>query len=458
MAQLKRYSWRCRSLFLLQEVYILGKMTSEMQLVSIGKLVPYVNNARTHSKEQITKLRSSLREFGFVNPVIIDREFNVIAGHGRILAAKEENIEQVPCVFVDYLTEAQKKAYILADNRFALDAGWDEDMLRVEMEALQDMDFDISLTGFDEAEIADLFAADDNEAQEDDFDEDAALQAEPFVKAGDLWLLGRHRLLCADSTNTENVKLLMDGKKANVCITDPPYACNYTGGTGMKIMNDNLKGEEFYQFLLSAFKNAYENLADGAAIYIFHSDAEKVNFYNAVVAAGFHYSTTCIWVKQSLVLGRFDYQMRHEPVIYAFKDTVKHKFYGDRKQTTVWEFDRPSKSKLHPTTKPLPLIAYPMKNSSLVNSIVLDLFGGSGSTLMAAEQMDRTAYLMELDPVYASAIVRRFVAYRGNTEDVHIIRDGQKLACSEVYIPTAEDLGMKDSAINDIQKGRKKGG
>ena len=429
-----------------------------MQLVPIGKLIPYVNNARTHSKEQITKLRSSLREFGFVNPVIIDREFNVIAGHGRILAAKEENIEQVPCVFVDHLTEAQKKAYILADNRFALDAGWDEDMLRVEMEALQGMDFDISLTGFDESEIADLFAADDNEAQEDDFDEDAALQAEPFVKAGDLWLLGKHRLLCGDATKPEDVKLLMDGKKANVCITDPPYACNYTGGTGMKIMNDNLKGEEFYQFLLSAFKNAYENLADGAAIYIFHSDAEKVNFYNAVVAAGFHYSTTCIWVKQSLVLGRFDYQMRHEPVIYAFKDTVKHKFYGDRKQTTVWEFDRPSKSKLHPTTKPLPLVAYPMKNSSLVNSIVLDLFGGSGSTLMAAEQMDRTAYLMELDPVYASAIVRRFVAYRGNTEDVHIIRDGKKLPCSEAYIPTAEELGMKDSTINDIQKGRKKGG
>ena len=436
----------------------MGKTTSEMQLVPIGKLIPYVNNARTHSKEQITKLRSSLREFGFVNPVIIDREFNVIAGHGRILAAKEENIEQVPCVFVDYLTEAQKKAYILADNRFALDAGWDEDMLRVEMEALQDMDFDISLTGFDEAEIADLFAADDNEAQEDDFDEDAALQAEPFVKTGDLWLLGKHRLLCADSTKPEDVKLLMDSKKANVCITDPPYSCNYTGGTGMKIMNDNLKGEEFYQFLLSAFKNAYENLADGAAIYIFHSDAEKVNFYNAVVAAGFHYSTTCIWVKQALVLGRFDYQMRHEPVIYAFKDTVKHKFYGDRKQTTVWEFDRPSKSKLHPTTKPLPLIAYPMKNSSLVNSIVLDLFGGSGSTLMAAEQMDRTAYLMELDPVYASAIVRRFVAYRGNTEDVHIIRDGKTLPCSEVYIPTAEDLGMKDTTINDVQKGRKKGG
>ena len=436
----------------------MNKTTSEMKIVPISKLVPYANNARTHSPEQINKLRGSLREFGFVSPVIIDKDYGILAGHGRVMAARAENIEQVPCVFVDHLTEAQKKAYILADNRFALDAGWDEDMLRVEMEALQGMDFDISLTGFDEAEIADLLSLDDGEAQEDDFDEDAALQAEPFVKAGDLWLLSKHRLLCADSTKPEDVKLLMDGKKANVCITDPPYACNYTGGTGMKIMNDNLKGEEFYQFLLSAFKNAYENLADGAAIYIFHSDAEKVNFYNAVVAAGFHYSTTCIWVKQSLVLGRFDYQMRHEPVIYAFKDTVKHKFYGDRKQTTVWEFDRPSKSKLYPTTKPLPLVAYPMKNSSLVNSIVLDLFGGSGSTLMAAEQMDRTAYLMELDPVYASAIVRRFVAYRGNTEDVHIIRDGQKLPCSEVYIPTAEELGMKDSTINDIQKGRKKGG
>ena len=436
----------------------MNKTTSEMKLVPISKLVPYANNARTHSPEQINKLRGSLREFGFVSPVIIDKDYGILAGHGRVAAARAEGMENVPCVFVDHLSEAQKKAYILADNRFALDAGWDEDMLRVEMEALQGMDFDISLTGFDESEIADLLSLDDGDAQEDDFDVDAALQAEPFVKAGDLWLLGKHRLLCADSTKPEDVKLLMDSKKANVCITDPPYSCNYTGSTGMKIMNDNLKGEEFYQFLLSAFKNAYENLADGAAIYIFHSDAEKVNFYNAVVAAGFHYSTTCIWVKQSLVLGRFDYQMRHEPVIYAFKDTVKHKFYGDRKQTTVWEFDRPSKSKLHPTTKPLPLIAYPMKNSSLVNSIVLDLFGGSGSTLMAAEQMDRTAYLMELDPAYASAIVRRFVAYRGNTEDVHIIRDGKTLPCSEVYIPTAEDLGMKDSTINDVQKGRKKGG
>ena len=434
----------------------MGKTTTDMQLVPIGKLVPYANNARTHSPEQVTKLRSSLREFGFINPVIIDRDYGIIAGHGRVLAAKAEGITDVPCVFVDHLTEAQKKAYILADNRYAMDAGWDEEMLRVEIEALQGMDFDLGLTGFDEKELADLFAVND-EPEEDEFDEEAALQAEPFVKKGDLWLLGKHRLLCGDSTKADDVALLMDGNKANVCITDPPYACNYTGGTGMKIMNDNLKGEEFYQFLLSAFKNAYDNLADGAAIYIFHSDAEKVKFYNATIAAGFHYSTTCIWVKQSLVLGRFDYQMRHEPIIYAFKDTVKHKFYGDRKQTTVWEFDRPSKSKLHPTTKPLPLIAYPMKNSSLVNSIVLDLFGGSGSTLIAAEQLERMAYLMELDPVYASAIVRRFVAYQGNTDNISVIRDGKNLACSEVYTPTDEDMAIRDAHVNDAQKRRKEG-
>ena len=434
----------------------MAKTTTDMQLVPIDKLIPYANNARTHSKEQITKLRSSLREYGFISPVIIDRDFNVLCGHGRIAAAKEEHIAEVPCVFVDHLTEAQKKGFILADNRFAMDAGWDEDMLRVEMEALQGMDFDLGLTGFDEMELADLFNLDEGEAKEDDFDEDAALQAEPFVQKGDLWLLGRHRLLCGDSTKSDDVALLMDGKKANVCITDPPYACNYTGGTGMKIMNDDLKGAEFYSFLLASFKNAYASLADGAAIYIFHSDAEKVNFFNATVAAGFHYSTTCIWVKNALVIGRMDYQMRHEPVIYAFKDTARHRFYAGRKETTVWEFDKPTKSKLHPTTKPLPLIAYPMRNSSQTNGIVLDLFGGSGSTLMAAEQLDRMAYLMELDPVYASAIVRRFAAYKGSTDDVYVIRDGQKLPCSEVYVPTEEELGMKDATVNDPQKGRNK--
>ena len=431
--------------------------TTDMRLVPIDKLVPYVDNARTHSADQIMKLRSSLREFGFINPVIIDSDFGVIAGHGRLMAAKEEGFTEVPCVLADHLTEAQKKAYILADNRYAQDAGWDEEMLKVEIEALQGMDFDVSLTGFDDTEIADLFAKDEDDIQEDDFDEDAALEAEAFVEHGDIWLLGNHRLMCGDSTRSEDVSLLMDGKKANLCITDPPYNCAYKGSTGMTIMNDSWSNAEaFYNFLLDAFRNAYAALADGAAIYIFHSDAEKVNFFNATVNAGFHYSTTCIWVKNAMVLGRMDFQMRHEPVIYAFKDTAKHKFYGDRKQTTVWEFDKPTKSKLHPTSKPLPLIAYPLQMSSQVNGLVLDLFGGSGSTLIAADQMDRTAYLMELDPKYASAIVRRYAASRQSAEDIYVLRGGKKLHCNDIYQMTEVDLGIRDGTVRDEQKGRKR--
>ena len=422
--------------------------TTQMQLVDINKLVPYVNNARTHSPEQITKLRSSLREFGFVNPVLIDREFNVLAGHGRLTAAKEEGIKEVPCVFVEHLSEAQKKGYILADNKLALDAGWDDELLKVEMESLQEMGFDIGMTGFDESELADLFK-EDTDAEDDNYDIDEALEKEPFVMPGDIWKLGTHRLLCGDATKEDDVRLLMDGKKANACITDPPYNCSYEGGTGMKIMNDHWdSSEKFYQFLLAAFKNAYNALADGAAFYCFHSDAEKVNFFNATVNAGFHYSTTCIWVKDTLVIGRADFQQRHEPVIYAFKDTAKHKFYGDRKQTTVWEFDRPKKSKLHPTMKALPLIAYPIKLSSQENGIILDLFGGSGSTLMAADQMNRSCYTTELDPKYASAIVRRYTAAHGGTENITVIRNGVELPCSDVYIPTDDDLAFKEDGVN----------
>ena len=422
--------------------------TTQMQLVDINKLVPYVNNARTHSPEQITKLRSSLREFGFVNPVLIDREFNVLAGHGRLTAAKEEGIKEVPCVFVEHLSEAQKKGYILADNKLALDAGWDDELLKVEMESLQEMGFDIGMTGFDESELADLFK-EDTDAEDDNYDIDEALEKEPFVMPGDIWKLGTHRLLCGDATKENDVRLLMDGKKANACITDPPYNCAYEGGTGMRIMNDHWdSSEKFYQFLLAAFKNAYNSLADGAAFYCFHSDAEKVNFFNATVNAGFHYSTTCIWVKDTLVIGRADFQQRHEPVIYAFKDTAKHKFYGDRKQTTVWEFDRPKKSKLHPTMKALPLIAYPIKLSSQENGIILDLFGGSGSTLMAADQMNRSCYTTELDPKYASAIVRRYTAAHGGTENITVIRNGVELPCSDVYIPTDDDLAFKEDGVN----------
>ena len=406
------------------------KTTTEMQLVPIAKLVPYVNNARTHSPEQITKLRSSLREFGFINPVIIDRDFNVIAGHGRILAAKEEGITEVPCVFADYLTEAQKKAYIIADNRMAMDAGWDEELLRVEIESLQGMDFDPLLTGFDEKELAALFD-DGIEAKEDDFDVDAELQKPTFTKSGDVWILGRHRLVCGDSTKTETYTTLMDDIKANLVITDPPYNVNYEGSAG-KIKNDNMAGEKFYEFLLAAFQNMESVMATDASIYVFHADTEGLNFRRAFADAGFYLSGCCIWKKQSLVLGRSPYQWQHEPVLYGWKKNGKHQWYTGRKETTIWEFDKPKKNGDHPTMKPIPLLAYPIGNSSMANSVVLDPFGGSGSTLIACEQTDRICRTIELDEKFCDVIVNRYIEQAGTADGVSVLRDGKTYSYGEV--------------------------
>jgi len=409
----------------------MGKTTTEMQLIPLGKLVPYVNNARTHSPEQLTKLRSSLREFGFINPVIIDRDFNVIAGHGRIAAAKEEGITEVPCVFVDYLTEAQKKAYILADNRMALDAGWDEELLRIEIESLQGADFDVSLTGFGEDEIEDLFAGDgEKDVKDDDFDLSAALEKAAFVERGDIWTVGRHRLLCGDATSAEDVAALMDGKKANLIVTDPPYNVAFKSGSGLSIQNDSMENGEFYTFLYNSFQNMAEHLEKGGAAYVFHADTEGLNFRKAFVDAGFHLAGVCIWVKNSLVLGRSDYQWQHEPVLYGFLKNGKHPWYSDRKQTTIWNYDKPKRNKNHPTSKPLDLLGYPISNSSQENAIVLDTFGGSGSTLMACEQTDRICHMMELDEKYASVILRRYVEDTGDSENVYVVRAGEKIPYS----------------------------
>ena len=399
------------------------KTTTEMQLVPISKLVPYVNNARTHSPEQIKKLRSSLREFGFINPVIIDRDYGVIAGHGRILAAKEEGIREVPCVFADHLTEAQKKAYIIADNRMAMDAGWDEELLRVEIESLQGMDFDPLLTGFDEKELAALFD-DGAEAKDDDFDVDEELEKPVFSKTGDVWTLGRHRLVCGDSTKAETYEILMQGKKANLVVTDPPYNVNYEGTAG-KIKNDNMAAEKFYQFLLDAFTNMEKVMAEDASIYVFHADTEGLNFRRAFSDAGFYLSGCCIWKKPSLVLGRSPYQWQHEPVLYGWKKNGKHQWYSDRKQTTIWEFDKPKKNGDHPTMKPIPLLAYPISNSSMSNTLILDPFGGSGSTLIACEQTDRSCCTIELDEKYCDVIVKRYVELKGSAEDVSVERESQ---------------------------------
>lgn len=409
------------------------KTTTEMQLVDIAKLIPYINNARTHSPEQVTKLRASLREFGFVNPVIIDKDYNVIAGHGRLMAAKEEGIREIPCVFVDYLTDAQKKAYILADNRMAMDAGWDEELLRVEIEALQGENFDVSLTGFSDDDLADLFAGDSkSDAKDDDFDLNDALEKAAFVEKGDIWSVGRHRLMCGDATKAEDVAALMDGKKANLLMTDPPYGVSFKSSDGLTIQNDSIKGDDFYQFLLAAFKNIVDNMESGGAAYVFHADTEGLNFRRAFQDAGFHLAGCCIWVKNSLVLGRSDYQWQHEPVLYGFLQNGKHKWFSDRSQTTVWNFDKPKKNKNHPTSKPLDLLGYPIGNSSQANAIVVDTFGGSGSTLMACEQMNRICYTMELDEKYASVILRRYVEDTNDADNVFVIRNGEKIMYSDL--------------------------
>ena len=410
------------------------KTTTEMQLISTEKLIPYVNNARTHSAEQINKLRSSLREFGFINPVIIDRDYNVIAGHGRIEAAKAESISEVPCVFADYLTEAQKKAYILADNRMAMDAGWDEELLRVEIEALQAESFDVGLTGFDESEIADLFET-DSEVKDDDFDVGAELEKPPVTKSGDLWLLGNHRLICGDSTREETYTLLMDGKKANLVVTDPPYNVNYEGSAG-KIKNDNMENGRFYQFLLDAFTCMEKVMENDASIYVFHADTEGLNFRKAFAEAGFYLSGTCIWKKQSLVLGRSPYQWQHEPVLFGWKKKGRHQWYTGRKESTIWEFDKPKKNGDHPTMKPVPLVAYPIKNSSMSNCIVLDPFSGSGSTLIACEQTDRVCHTIELDEKFCDVIVKRYIEQAGTTENVYVVRDSQTIKFDELEVGT----------------------
>lgn len=411
----------------------MARTTTQMEMVSIDKLIPYVNNARTHSAEQVNKLRSSLREFGFVNPVIVDKDYGIIAGHGRVLAAKEEGIDEVPCVLVDYLTEAQKKAYIIADNRFAQDAGWDEELLRIEIESLQGEDFDISLTGFEADEIADLFKdGNDKEVQDDDYDLSAALEKAAFVEKGDVWTVGRHRLMCGDATSADDVSKLMDGRKANLVLTDPPYGVSFQSSDGLSIQNDSIKGEEFYQFLLSAMQNMAAVLENGGAAYVFHADTEGLNFRKAFVDAGFHLAGCCIWVKNSLVLGRSDYQWQHEPVLYGFLQNGKHPWYSDRKQTTIWNFDKPKRNKNHPTSKPLDLLAYPISNSTQANAIVIDTFGGSGSTLMACEQSNRICCTMELDEKYASVILRRYVEDGGNPDDVYVERNGEKLMYSDL--------------------------
>lgn len=409
--------------------------TTQMQLVDINKLVPYVNNARTHSPEQITKLRSSLREFGFVNPVLIDREFNVLAGHGRIAAAKEESIKEVPCVFVEHLSEAQKKAYILADNRMSLDAGWDDSLLKVEMESLQEMGFDIGMTGFDEMEIADLFET-DTEGEEDNFDVDAELEKPCFSKTGDVWHIGRHTVICGDSTDPETYKRLLGDTKVNLVCTDAPYFVNLVNKSG-RIANDNLDDKAAYEFLMKAFTNFKNAMAKDASIYEFYATMKTRVFYDAFEDAGFKVGAGLIWKKPRAPFMRTDWKFNMEPIIWGWRKDGKHIWYGDQKQTAVFEFDGIKDSEKegfsHPSSKPVPLIVYLIKQCTQTNGLVLDGFLGSATTLIACEQIDRTCYGIELEPKFVDVAVVRYLQYKNNdSSDVYVIRDGEKIPYSEL--------------------------
>jgi len=397
------------------------------------ELLPADYNPRKDLKPgdlEYEKLKRSIEQFGYVEPVIWNKTTGrVVGGHQRLKVLMDMGHTEVDCVVVE-LSEEKEKALNIALNKIS--GEWDKDKLALLITDLQGADFDVSLTGFDPAEIDDLFKDSMKDGvKEDDFDVAAELEKPTITKAGDIWTLGRHRLICGDSTKEETFEQLMAGKKVNLVITDPPYNVNYEGSAG-KIQNDNMADAAFYDFLLAAFQNTEGVMADDASIYVFHADTEGLNFRKAFADVGFYLSGCCIWKKQSLVLGRSPYQWQHEPCLYGWKKKGKHLWYTGRKESTIWEFDKPKKNGDHPTMKPVPLLAYPIMNSSLTNSLVLDPFGGSGSTLIACEQTDRICYTIELDEKFCDVIVKRYIEQVGTADGVSVQRDGLTYQYSEV--------------------------
>lgn len=398
-------------------------------------LLPADYNPRKDLKPgdaEYEKLKRSIEQFGYVEPVIWNKTTGrVVGGHQRLKVLMDMGMTEVDCVVVE-MDEDKEKALNIALNKISGD--WDKDKLALLIADLQGADFDVSLTGFEPAEIDDLFKDTLKDGvKDDDFDVGAELEKPTMTKPGDIWTLGRHRLICGDSTKAETFDLLMGSTKANLVITDPPYNVNYEGSAG-KIKNDNMADDAFYNFLLDAYTQMHSAMADDASIYVFHADTEGLNFRRAFADAGFYLSGCCIWKKQSLVLGRSPYQWQHEPCLYGWKKNGKHQWYTGRKETTIWEFDKPKKNGDHPTMKPIPLLAYPIMNSSMSNSVVLDPFGGSGSTLIACEQTDRICYTVELDEKFCDVIVKRYIEQVGGSDEVSVIRDGLSYKYSEVEV------------------------
>ena len=398
-------------------------------------LLPADYNPRKDLKPgdaEYEKLKRSIEQFGYVEPVIWNQTTGrVVGGHQRLKVLMDMGMTEVDCVVVA-MDEEKEKALNIALNKISGD--WDKDKLALLIADLQGTDFDVSLTGFEPAEIDALFKDTLKDGvKDDDFDVGAELAQPTITKPGDIWTLGRHRLICGDSTKAETYAALMGSTKANLVITDPPYNVNYEGSAG-KIKNDNMADEAFYNFLLDAYTQMHSAMADDASIYVFHADTEGLNFRRAFADAGFYLSGCCIWKKQSLVLGRSPYQWQHEPCLYGWKKNGKHQWYTGRKETTIWEFDKPKKNGDHPTMKPIPLLAYPIMNSSMSNSVVLDPFGGSGSTLIACEQTDRICYTVELDEKFCDVIVKRYIEQVGGADGVTVQRDGLTYKYSEVEV------------------------
>ena len=427
------FAWSCTGAASPRRQDLKRRIHLLIKKIASERLIPADYNPRKDLKPgdpEYEKLKRSLEEFGYVEPIIWNQTTShIVGGHQRLKVLLDMGITEVECVVVEMGAE-KEKALNIALNKISGD--WDRDKLSTLIMDLQSADFDISLTGFDPCEIDDLFMeAFEDAIRDDDFDVDAELQRRAMSKMGDVWLLGRHRLVCGDSTKENPFTALMDGKLANLVVTDPPYNVDYEGSAG-KIKNDNMGNEAFYNFLLSAFTNIEAAMSQDASIYVFHSDTEGLNFRKAFSDAGFQLSGCCIWKKPSLVLGRSPYQWQHEPILFGWKKKGKHNWYADRKQTTIWEFDKQKRNADHPTMKPIDLLAYPIMNSSLTNCIVLDPFGGSGSTLVACEQSGRSCYMIELDEKYCDVIVKRYIAQVGESDTVALIRDGVTLKYSEV--------------------------
>jgi len=397
----------------------------------VAGLIPYVNNSRKHSEEQVAQIAASIKEFGWTNPILVDGANGIIAGHGRLMAARKLGMEAVPVIELAHLSEPQRKALIIADNKLAMNAEWDNDLLMLELGELLEGGFDLDLLGFGKDELDALLSP--TEATEGLTDEDAVpeVPAAPVTVIGDVWLLGRHRVMCGDSCSITDMEKLVAGRQADMWLTDPPYNVAYEGGTKEKltIQNDSMADDAFRQFLRDAYVTADSTMKPGAVFYIWHADSEGYNFRGAAQDAGWKVRQCLIWKKSSLVMGRQDYHWKHEPCLYGWKEGAGHLWATDRKQTTILEFDKPSRNGEHPTMKPVALFEYQMLNNTKGGDLVLDSFGGSGTTLIAAEKNGRHSCLMELDPKYVDVIIKRWQDFTGKTATLESTGQPFGLAC-----------------------------